>query len=91
MANEVTKTGVFLDLKSMKVVKSPPEEGYQLVPPGGEVTPERQATIDRFKADAETISGEKADYADVWENAEPHVVETATEPAVETRRVAKKL
>lgn len=60
---EISKNGVYFDTKSKKVVKSPPEEGVQLVAPGGEITEAVQADIDR--------------YADV-ENGVEHAVETVT-------------
>jgi hypothetical protein len=44
----ISKDGVFFDTKNQKVVQSPPEEGVQLVAPGGEVTPDAQADIDRY-------------------------------------------
>lgn len=44
----ISAGGVFFDTKNQKVVQSPPEEGVQLVAPGGEITPEAQADIDRY-------------------------------------------
>ncbi len=41
--------GVYIDTRTGKVVESQPEEGIQLVPPGGEITKSRQAVIDRYK------------------------------------------
>lgn len=52
MADEVSKTGVYRDLKTGKVVHSPPEEGIQLVPPGGIIDAAAQAQIDAEKAGA---------------------------------------
>lgn len=51
MANEpeFSKTGVFWDTKAGKIVDSEPEEGVQLVAPGGEVTPDAQVSIDAYK------------------------------------------
>lgn len=49
MADETSKAGVFFDTKSNKVVNSMPEEGVQIVAPGGEITVEVQKDIDRYK------------------------------------------
>lgn len=48
MANETSKNGVFFDTKAGKVVKTQPEEGIQIVAPGGEITPAVQEDIDRY-------------------------------------------
>lgn len=45
---DTSKSGVFFDTKNQKVVNSPPEEGIQLVAPGGEITDDVQADIDRW-------------------------------------------
>lgn len=65
MADEVSKTGVFIDAKTGKVVDSQPEEGYQLVAPGGVIDANAQAQIEAAKTAA---SGE---------TAEPKTVTTA--------------
>lgn len=72
---ETAPNGVYLDLKTNKVVRKQPEEGYQLVRPGGEITAEKQALIERFTADAETVQGERDEF---------HArIETATDRNVE--------
>lgn len=50
MSDEISKSGVFIDTQSGKVVEQQPEEGIQLVPPGGVVTPDAEAQIKRAKA-----------------------------------------
>lgn len=45
---KISATGVFFDTKAQKVVESQPEEGVQIVAPGGEVTADAQASIDRW-------------------------------------------
>lgn len=54
MAGEVSKSGVFIDTKTGKVVESQPEEGIQLVAPGGVVTPNAEAQITAAKAGVDT-------------------------------------
>lgn len=63
MADEVSKSGVFIDSKSGKVVEQQPEEGIQLVPPGG--------TID--SATAEVIEAAKTAADNAGQSAEPVV------------------
>lgn len=58
MADDVSKTGVFIDSKTGKVVTSPPEEGYQIVAPGGVIDANAQAQIDAAKAAASGQSSE---------------------------------
>jgi hypothetical protein len=58
VADEVSKTGVFIDSKTGKVVNSQPEEGIQLVPPGGTIDPSTAAAIEAAKAAA---SGEASE------------------------------
>ncbi len=60
-----TKSGVWFDSKSRKVVKSQPEEGIQLAAPGAEITPDVQASIDQYEGIDEQATA-------------PAVVETAT-------------
>lgn len=50
MADEVSKTGVYVDSKTGKVVNSPPEEGIQLVPAGGTIDSTAAAAIAAAKA-----------------------------------------
>lgn len=47
MSNEPEKSpnGVFVDTKTGDVVESEPEEGIQLVPPGGEIDPNAKVHI----------------------------------------------
>jgi hypothetical protein len=66
MADEVSKSGVFIDMKTGKVVNSAPEEGIQIVPPGGTIDPTAAAQIEVAKAAA---SGQQA---------EPKTVTTST-------------
>jgi hypothetical protein len=47
---DTAKNGVYFDTKTNKVVEKQPEEGIQLVAPGGEVTGHVKARIDQFKA-----------------------------------------
>lgn len=58
MADEVSKSGVFIDTKSGKVVNSPPEEGVQLVRPGGTIDTATAAAIANAKTAA---SGETSE------------------------------
>jgi hypothetical protein len=58
---EISATGVFFDTKNQKVVDSAPEEGVQILAPGGEVTPDVQADIDRWR---EVESGAPAPVAE---------------------------
>lgn len=46
MADEVSKNGVFIDTKTGKIVEKQPEEGIQIVPPGGTIDAVAQAQID---------------------------------------------
>lgn len=48
--SETSKSGVWIDTKSDKIVESQPEEGIQLVAPGGPVTPEIAKRIERERA-----------------------------------------
>lgn len=55
MADEkVSKGGVFIDTKTGKVVQSQPEEGIQLVAPGGTIDDAAQAAIDAANQPADT-------------------------------------
>ncbi|HEV2927543.1 MAG TPA: hypothetical protein VGW74_02535 [Propionibacteriaceae bacterium] len=69
MADEVSKSGVFIDAKTGKVVNSQPEEGYQIVPPGGVIDANAQAQIDAAKA-AANPDDKAADKAAAAEPAE---------------------
>lgn len=50
--NATAKNGVYFDTKAGKVVEKQPEEGIQLVAPGGEITAAVQARIDNYNAAA---------------------------------------
>lgn len=70
MANEnVSKTGKWVDVQTGKVVSSQPEEGRQLVAPGGELTPDVKAAISAAEAAAQ---------APVETATDPNAVEKAT-------------
>lgn len=60
-------SGVWLDTDTNKVVRSEPENGRLLASPGVEISPEIQARIDLFAADA-------------IENAAPEVGPNAPKP-----------
>lgn len=50
MADEnLSESGVFFDTKNNKVVESPPEEGVQIVAPGGELTQAVKDDIARYR------------------------------------------
>lgn len=52
MADEVSKNGVWIDSKTGKVVEKPPEEGTQIVPPGGTIDAAAAAAIEAAKSAA---------------------------------------
>lgn len=88
MAGEVSKSGVFIDLKTGKVVEKQPEEGIQLVPPGGVVTPNAEAQIKAAKAgvgsSAEAVVDLSATDA-AQDSREPAVAPTAAGTATRRR------
>lgn len=45
----ISQNGVFYDTKNNKVVESQPEEGVQILAPGGEVTKAVEDDIQRYK------------------------------------------
>lgn len=50
MAGDTTsKSGVWVDSQTGKIVESEPVEGYQIVPKGGEITPDIERQIDLLK------------------------------------------
>jgi hypothetical protein len=51
MADNIAKNGVYVDTQTGKVVRKEPEQGIQLVAPGGEITDAVQAAIDRYEDD----------------------------------------
>lgn len=59
MADEVSKTGVYIDTKTGKVTDAPPEEGIQLVPPGGTIDSAAQKQIDAAEAAASGAGQQK--------------------------------
>jgi hypothetical protein len=50
--DQVSKGGVFIDTKTGQVVESQPEEGIQLVAPGGVIDDNARALIETAKATA---------------------------------------
>ena len=68
MADDVSKTGVFIDTKTGEVVESQPEEGIQLVPPGGTIDPAAAQAIEAAKKAA---SGESEPKTVTTTTAEP--------------------
>lgn len=46
---DASKTGAWIDTKTDRLVYSQPEEGRQLVVPGGAVSPDTAATIKRYE------------------------------------------
>lgn len=52
MADEISTNGVFIDTKTGQVVESQPEEGIQLVAPGGVIDDNARALIETAKAAA---------------------------------------
>lgn len=67
---EVTKTGIWVDTRTGKVVRSEPVEGRLLAAPGSEITPQLAAAID--------AEGEEA--------TAPPAVETATTSTRKSRK-----
>ena len=76
MADDVSKTGVFIDLKTDKVVERQPEEGIQLVAPGGQVTP----------AAAKRIENERAARSGKGNTEAPAAVTAPAKPAATVKR-----
>lgn len=70
MADTVSKSGVYIDTKTGKVVEKQPEEGVQLVAPGGTIDASVQQQIDWAKdaastsAEAEPVDLSATDKAD---------------------------
>lgn len=48
-------TGVWVDLETREVVTSQPRKAVQLVPPGGELRPDRKAAVEAAKAEAPQV------------------------------------
>lgn len=48
-ADEVSKSGVWIDSKTGKLVESEPVEGVQLVPKGGVITPDAARQIEYLR------------------------------------------
>lgn len=75
-------TGVWIDQATNLVVEAEPVEGVLLVAPGGEITPDVEAAIERARVASAPV--ETADEpADIETGADEAQVETADEPAVE--------
>lgn len=49
MADNVSKSGIWVDSTTGKVVESEPEQGFQMVPKGGEITPLVQSQLDQLR------------------------------------------
>lgn len=58
---EVSKTGVWIDTRTGKTVSKQPEEGIQLVAPGGEIDARTQAALDAAKAVEDTRAAEPSE------------------------------
>lgn len=54
--NEVCETGLWVDHATGEVVDSPPATGTQLVPPGGEMRPDRVAAVARAREGAPVVT-----------------------------------
>lgn len=52
MAKNVSKSGVYIDTKTGKVVESQPEEGRLIVPPGAEISDDLASHIEAAKTAA---------------------------------------
>lgn len=88
---EISEHGIFFDTKAGKVVESPPQEGVQIVAPGGEVTDFVKAEVGRWKVvesgvpqPVETVGVAPAPVAAPAEEPEPEA-----EPEHKSRRGAK--
>jgi hypothetical protein len=82
---EISKTGKWVDNETGQVVDSEPENGKQLVAPGGEVTPQVQAAIEAAEAAAPDVpdeeeSGEEESGEEESSETEESTEEQATEP-----------
>lgn len=64
MADEVSKSGVFIDTKTGKVVEKQPEEGVQLVPPGGTIDSATAQQI-QWAKDAAAGAGKQPEVVDL--------------------------
>ena len=51
---EISKTGLWVDADTGLVVDTPPRHGPQIVPPGGEMRPDRVAALERARANEPT-------------------------------------
>jgi hypothetical protein len=52
---EFSDTGLWVDQATGQVVESAPRKGVQLVPPGGELRPDRKRAIDAARAEAPQV------------------------------------
>jgi len=48
-ADSVSKSGIWIDTKTGKLVESQPEEGVQMVPAGGTIDPTTAAQLDAIR------------------------------------------
>lgn len=53
--DSVCTTGLWVDTKTGQVVESRPEEGIQLCPPGGELSPDVKLNIDMAREAAPVV------------------------------------
>ncbi len=56
---EVTKTGIWVDTRTGKVVRSEPVEGRLLAAPGSEITPQLAAAIDAESEETAEVPAER--------------------------------
>lgn len=79
---DISQSGVFFDTKANKVVNSQPEEGVQIVAPGGELTATAEAEIARWR---EVESGNPQPVAEAVTTEAAGSGETADKPSRSTR------
>jgi len=84
---ETSKSGVWYDSKTGKVVESRPVTGVQLVPPGGTVTPARRVVLDRYRAIERGTEEEPATAVETAAETPEQGQAVTVETAVETERV----
>lgn len=87
MSEDVSKTGVWIDSRTGKIVESEPEEGVQLAAPGQVVDPTTAAQIEALRKPA-PISEEPVDLS-VPEPKPAKAVTTATTEAAPVKSDAK--
>lgn len=84
----ISETGVFFDTKTGKVVDGQPEEGIQIVAPGGEVTPAAQKEIDAYRV-VEAGSGAQPAAITTADVSRQPAAEEATAPDAPEKATAK--